>query len=349
MEQRFRSGCGYISENGGCPQFASSWTNLSSLYRHNRSLIIDHAYLGQGMGFMAFNAIDFIRLGMVVQRAVYFHFPVTPYDWTHYFQADHGRWGARRWSSTCVQLSRVNWDVLSATTECVVISWKGLQLGFGWVKELPTRDRAQVPLSTRKACTSCLMFAAFRPIWTAPAWRRLVDSIPSPPRRCLAIRTHYAEDPECFPDNTPLQAQVINRVYLQPNCSVWRRVSKRRGANGTVLDISAAVAQLGNEPILVVTDAPALQRYLIASYNHTVATQGTGIDPNSGATYRLKFKAGMQTVNPANLAKVGIDFWLMGFCECTLTLMPSQYYDAALSRTRHFVSRGSCRTRRGDW
>ena len=81
------------------------------------------------------------------------------------------------------------------------------------------------------------------------------------------------------------------------------------------------------------TDAPALQQFLVRAYNHTVAIPGVGIDPNSGISWRRKFNASGQTVSTANLAKVSLDFWLMGFCECVDILMPSKFYEAALVRT----------------
>ena len=32
-------------------------------------------------------------------------------------------------------------------------------------------------------------------------------------------------------------------------------------------------------------------------------------------------------------AKVAADFWLLGFCECLLVLMPSRFYEAGWERT----------------
>ena len=336
MEHHFRTRCGFAAhgEHGGCPQFGATWDRFERFYQDSeRKLIISHAYTGQGMGFMSLEALDFVRLAMVAQRSLFFNFPNTPYDWTLHFEADHGRWGAHHWSPTCVRRAHVDWELLAdRNVSCVVIAYD-VQWSTVWLKELPDKERNEsLPTLTSRVCTACLMYATFRPIWAAPHWRWLNATIPSPPRKCLAVRTHYAEDPACFPDETPFLPEAVDRAYVEPGCTVWTRVGKR-AKDGEVLNITEAVAELGSEPSLIVTDAPALQRFLIKAYHHTVAIPGTGIDPNSGMSWRRKFNASGQTVSSSNLAKVSLDFWLMGFCECIIILMPSKFYEAALART----------------
>ena len=254
MEHRFRSKCGFeLHEHGGCPQFEAFWNRFEALYQQDRTLIISHAYSGEGMGFMSLEALDFIRLATIAQRSLFFNFPNTPYDWTLHFEADHGRWGAHHWPSSCVRRAHVDWELLSdRNVSCVVIAY-GVQWSSLWLKELPEREKNEsLPTLAPRVCTACLMFAAFRPIWTAPHWRWLNATIPSPPRKCLAIRTHYAEDPACFPDDTPLLAEAIDRAYVHPGCTVWTRVGKK-ARDGAVLNITTAVADLGvADPTLIV-------------------------------------------------------------------------------------------------
>ena len=71
----FLSQCGFAPRNDtgvGCAAFAPAWAAFEALYRGGsaslapaRSLIVTHAHTGEGFGFMAGRAVDFVRLGWV--------------------------------------------------------------------------------------------------------------------------------------------------------------------------------------------------------------------------------------------------------------------------------------------
>ena len=56
------------------------------------------------------------------------------------------------------------------------------------------------------------------------------------------------------------------------------------------------------------------------------ATDGVGVDPTNDE--RRDAAAG----ESRNLRKVASDFYLQGFCACSLTLMPSTFYGSASLR-----------------
>lgn len=94
-----------------------------------------------------------------------------------------------------------------------------------------------------------------------------------------------------------------------------------------------AAATAGAKALLL-TDAPGLQAYL----RHTGrpwmhATNGTGVDP----TNTIK----SQNNTASNVAKVVVDYFLQGFCGCSLTLMGSEFYHSAETFTTFAPSLGA--------
>ena len=92
----------------------------------------------------------------------------------------------------------------------------------------------------------------------------------------------------------------------------------------------AQKSNLAVPPALLVTDAPGLQSHLLArsesGEGDVRATDGVGVDPTNDE--RRDAAAG----EARNLRKVASDFYLQGFCACSLTLMPSTFYGSASLR-----------------
>ena len=160
----FLSQCGFAPRNDtgvGCAAFAPAWAAFEALYRGGsaslapaRSLIVTHAHTGEGFGFMAGRAVDFVRLGMVARRAVFFDYHSSPYDWTPFFTPYNRRdlsWAwAPTWSRSCVVATEVSWRQLLGQSACIILRLR--VIGSDGLGQPPLRD-----FLSARACRSCAM------------------------------------------------------------------------------------------------------------------------------------------------------------------------------------------------
>ena len=221
--------------------------------------------------------------------------------------------------------------------------------------------------SASDGCLSCALFALMQPrkaLWSELASMPALAS--GPAALCLMIRTGYAEAQACDPaqpnatGHKPDALSIDRRYWHLPRCPgssfhrhgitklSWstppggtRQVLIRDALDcmdGAVIGQRLRSSRRRRRPhALLLTDGPYLQSHLLerrpASHEDAaaagrvqlIATPGVGIDPTNNFRPQQNFTG-------TNLRKVAADFWLQGFCQCSLVLIPSAFYNAAVMR-----------------
>jgi hypothetical protein len=194
------------------------------------------------------------------------------------------------------------------------------------------------------ACTSCMIWAMYRP---RAVLRSILDASPlgeSAPLACLKARTMYAEDKRFFPDSLPPTLSAIDELWASykghlGDVTFWGPRDRLRCVNHSaaqkvgrgLIAPSAALACMERvraalDPqrarLFVAVDAPRLQETIFRQFGHRAfITPGVGVDPTNeyrdeGQRDALKLikprgqHGGSQDLSERNLIKVSLDYYI---------------------------------------